>query len=94
MDVGPSNLKKRNHGAFANGAWTCSNPDNSRDEMRSSNLFQVDSLFVEHQFLLSKKKTSMKLMLHFLVSEGFCVLDCGATTSFLVALRALKHLFS
>ena len=25
MDVGPSNLKKRNLGAYACGAWTCSN---------------------------------------------------------------------
>ena len=44
MDVGPSNLKKRNLGAYAYGAWTCSNPDNSRDEKCSSDLFQVDSL--------------------------------------------------
>ena len=44
MDVGPSNLKKRNLGAYACGAWTCSNLDNSRDAKCSSDLFQVDSL--------------------------------------------------
>ena len=32
MDVGPSNLKMRDLGAYAYGAWTSSNPDNSRDE--------------------------------------------------------------
>ena len=32
MDDGSFNQKKRNLGAYANGSWTCSNTDNSRDE--------------------------------------------------------------
>ena len=43
MDDGSSNPKKRNL-AYAHGAWTCDNPDNSRDEECSSDPFQVDPL--------------------------------------------------
>ena len=77
MDVGPSNLKKRAH---ANGAWTCSNPDNSRDEKCSSDSFQVDPLCGT---ALSPVEDDDKCEAHaaFLVeSEGFGVRDCGATT--------------
>ena len=44
MDDGSSSPKKRNLGAYASGAWTCNNTDNSRDEKRSSDPFQVDTL--------------------------------------------------
>ena len=44
MDDGSSNPKKRNLGASAYGAWTCSNSDSSRDEMCSSDSFCVDLL--------------------------------------------------
>ena len=93
MDVGPSNLKKRNLGACAYGAWTCSNPDNSRDEKCSLNLFQVDSLCgtavspVQHD-------DEHEAHAAFLVeSEGFGVLDCGATTS-LGSVEGAEALFS
>ena len=82
MDVGPSNLKKRNLGAYPRGAWSCSNPDNSRDEKCSSDLFQVDSLCGT---AVSPVQDDDEYEAHaaFLVeSEGFGVLDCGATTSF------------
>ena len=82
MDAGPSNLKKRNLGAYAYGAWTCSNPDNSRDEKCSSDLFQVDSLCGT---VVSPVHDDAECEAHaaFLMeSEGFGVLDCGATTSF------------
>ena len=82
MDVGPSNLKKRNLGAYAYGAWTCSNPDNSRDEKCSSNLFQVYPLCGA---AVSPVQDDDECDAHaaFLVeSEGFGVLDCGATTFF------------
>ena len=82
MDVGPSNLKKRNLGAYAYGAWTCSNPDNSRDKKCSLNLFQVNSLCGT---AVSPVQDDDECEAHaaFLVeSEGFGVLDCGATTSF------------
>ena len=82
MDVGPSNLKKRNLGAHAYGAWTCSNPDNSLDEKCSLNLFQVDSLCGT---AVSPVQDDDDYEAHaaFLVeSEEFGLLDCGATTSF------------
>ena len=82
MDVGSSNLKKRNLGAYAYGAWTCSNPDNSRGEKCFSDLFQMDSLCGT---AVSPVQDDDEYEAHaaFLVeSEGFGVLDCGATTSF------------
>ena len=82
MDVGPSNLKKRNLGAHACGAWTCSNPDKSRDEKCSLHLCQVDSLCGN---AVSPVQDDDEYEIHaaFLVeSEGFGVLDYGATTSF------------
>ena len=82
MDDGSSNPKKRNLGAYACGAWTCSNPDNSRDDKCSSDLFQVDSLCGT---AVSPVHDDDECEAHaaFLVeSEGFGVLDCGATTSF------------
>ena len=74
--------KKRNLGAYAYGAWTCGNPDNSRDEKCSSDLFQEDSL---RGAAVSPVQDDDECEVHaaFLVeSEGFGVLDCGATTSF------------
>ena len=82
MDDGSSNPKKRNLGAHAHGAWTCNNPDNSRDEKCSSDLFQVDSLCGT---AVSPVQDDDECEAHaaFLVeSEGFGALDCGATTSF------------
>ena len=76
-------VKKRNLlGACAYGAWTCNNPDNSRDEKRSSDSFQVDPLCGT---AVSPVQDDDECEAHagFLVeSEGFCVLDCGTTTSF------------
>ena len=81
MDVGPSNLKERNLGAYAYGAWTCSNPDNSRDEKCSLDLCQVDSLC--GTAVSPVQDDDCEAHAAFLVeSEGFDVLDCGATTSF------------
>ena len=67
MDVGPLNLKKRNLGAYAYGAL---------------NLFQVGSLCGT---AVSPVQDDDEYEAHaaFLVeSEGFGVLDCGATTLF------------
>ena len=63
MDDGSSSPKKRNLGAYAYGAWTCNNTDNSRDENRLSDSSQVDPLCGTAVCL--SKKTSVKLMLHF-----------------------------
>ena len=93
MDVGPSNRKKRNLGAYAYGAWTCSNPDNSRDEKCSSDLFQVDSLCGT---AVSPVQDDDEKEVHaaFLVeSEGFGVLDCVANTSF-GSVKGAEALFS
>ena len=82
MGAGPSNLKKRNLGAYVFGTWTCSYPDNSRDEKCSLNLFQVDPL---SGTAVSPVQDDDECEAHaaFLVeSEGFGVLDCGVTTSF------------
>ena len=92
-DVGPSNLKKRNLGAYTKGAWTCSDPDDSRDEKCSLNLFQVDSLC---DTAVSPVQDDDEKEAHaaFLVeSEGFGVLDCGATTS-LGSVEGAEALFS
>ena len=43
MDDGSSSPKKRNLGAYAYGAWTCNNPDHSREKC-SSDSFQMDPL--------------------------------------------------
>ena len=82
MDYGSSNPKKRNLGAYACGAWTCNNPDNSCDEKCSSDSFQVDPLCGA---AVSPVQDDDECEAHaaFLVeSEGLGVLDCGATTSF------------
>ena len=82
MDDGSSNPKKRNLGAYAYGAWTCNNPDNSRDEKCSSDSFQVDPLCGA---AVSPVQDDDECEAHaaFLVeSEGFGVVDCGASTSF------------
>ena len=81
MDDGSSNPKKRNLGAYAYGAWTCNNPDNSRDEKCSSDSFEVDP---SCGAAVSPVQDDDECEAHaaFLVeSEGFGVLDCGATTS-------------
>ena len=82
MDDGSSNSKKRNLGANAHGAWTCTNTDISRDERRSSDSFQVDPLCGT---AVSPVQDDDECEAHaaFLVeSEGFGVLDCDATTSY------------
>ena len=81
MDDGSSNPKKRNLGAYACGAWTCNNPDNSCDEKCSSDSFQVDPLCGA---AVSPVQDDDECEAHaaFLVeSEGFGVLDCGAIIS-------------
>ena len=82
MDVGSSNLKKRNLGAYAYGEWTCSNPDISRDEKCSSDLFQVDSLCGTAVSLVHDDDEYEAHAAFMVESEGSGVLDCGATTSF------------
>ena len=82
MDGGSSSPKKRNLGAYAYGAWTCNNTDNSRDEKCSSNSFQVDPLCGT---AVSPVQDDDECKAHaaFLVEcEAFGVLDCGATNSF------------
>ena len=77
MCDGSSNSKKRNLGAFAYGAWTSNNPDDSRDEKCSSEPFQVDPLCGTAVSPVQDAHAA------FLVeSEGFGVLDTAATTSF------------
>ena len=85
MDVGSSNPKKRNLGAYAHGAWTCSNPDNSRDEKCSSDSFQVDPLCDA-----AKTTMSVKLMLQFWWNLKVSVFWTVVQPPRLVALRALK----
>ena len=74
--------KKRNLGACAYGAWTCNNPDNSRDEKCSSDSFQVDSLCVAVVSLVQDDDECAAHAAFLKESEGLGVLDCGATTSF------------
>ena len=82
MDDGSSNPKKRNLGAYANGAWTCNNPDNSRDEKCSSDSFQVDPLCGAAVSPVQDNDECEGHAAFLVESEGFGVLDCGATTSF------------
>ena len=82
MDDGSSNPKKRNLGAHAYGAWTCNNPDNSRDEKCSSDSFQVDYLCVAVVSLVQDDDECAAHAAFLKESEGLGVLDCGATTSF------------
>ena len=78
MDGGSSNPKKRNLGAYAFGAWTCNNPDNSSDEKCSS-----DDTLCGTSVSPVQDDDECEAHAAFLVeSEGFGVLDCGATTSF------------
>ena len=91
MDDGSSN-PKRNLGAYAYGAWTCSNTDSSRDEkclhfLRDASNHLDDSVCVDLPcaIAISPVQDDDVCEAHaaFLVeSEGFGVLDCGATTSF------------
>ena len=81
MDDGSSNPKKRNLGAYAHGVWTCNNTDNSCDEKRSSDSFQVDPLC--GTAVVPVQDHECEAHAAFLVkSEGSGVLGCGATTSF------------
>ena len=82
MDDGSSNPKKRNLGAYAYGARTCNNPDNSRDAKCSSDSFQVDPLGVAAVSLVEDDDECEAHAAFLVESEGFGVLDCGATTSF------------
>ena len=82
MDDGPSSPKKRNLGACAYGAWTCSSTDSSLDEKRSSDSLYVDPLCGT---AISPVQDDDECEAHaaFLVeSEGFRVLDCGANHLF------------
>ena len=93
MDDGSSKPKKRNLGAYVYGAWTCSKPDNSRDEKCSSDSFRVDSLC---DAAVSPVQDDDECEAHaaFLEeSKGFGVLDCGATTS-LGSVEGAEALFS
>ena len=64
MDDGSSSPKKRNLGACAYGAWTCNNPDHSREKC-SSDSFQMDSFCAAAVSLVFKTTMSVKLMLHY-----------------------------
>ena len=82
MDDGSSNPRKRNLGAYAYGAWTCNNPDNSRDEKCSSDSFQVDPLCGTAVSPVQDGDECEAHAAFLLESEGFGVLDCGVATSF------------
>ena len=82
MDDGSSNPMKRNLGAHACGAWTCKNPDNSSDEKCSSDPFQVDPLCGAAVSPVQDDDEREARAAFLVESEGFGVLDCGATTSF------------
>ena len=85
MDDGSSNPKKRNLGAYAYGAWTCNNPDSSRDEKCSSDSFQVDPLCGA---AVSPVQDEMKL--HFWWNLKVSVFWTVVQSPRLVAIRALK----
>ena len=82
VDDGSSSAKKRNLGACAYGAWTCNNTDNSRDEKRSSDSFQVDPLCGAAVSPVQDDDECEAHAVFLVESEGFGVLDCGATTLF------------
>ena len=82
MDDGSSNPKKRNLGAYEYGAWSCNNSDNSRDEKCSSDSFQVDPLCGTAVSPVQDDDQYEAHAAFQVESEGFGVLDCGATTSF------------
>ena len=85
VDDGSSNPKKRNLGAHAYGAWTCNIPDNARVEKCSNHLDHSVCLDFLCGAAISPAQDDDESEAHaaFLVeSEGFGVLDCGATTSF------------
>ena len=85
MDDVSSNLKKRNLGAYAYGAWTCNIPDNSRAEKCLNHLDESVCLnsLCGAAMSLAQDDDEREAHAAFLVeSEGFGILDCGATTSF------------
>ena len=82
VDDGSCNPKKHNLGAYAFGAWACNIPDNSR-VVKSSNHFD-DSVCLDflHGAAISPAQDDDEREAHaafLLESEGFGVLDCGAT---------------
>ena len=93
MDDGSSNPKKRNLGAYAYVAWTCNNPDNSLDEKCSLDSFQVDPLCGTAVSLVQDDHECEAHAAFLVESEGFGVLDTGATTSF-CSVEGAEALFS
>ena len=73
--------------------WTCSNPDNSRDDKCSSDLFQVDSLCGTAVSPVQDDDEKEAHAAFLVESEGFCVLDCVANTSF-GSVKGAEALFS
>ena len=82
MDDVSSNPKKRNLGAYAYGAWTCSNIDRSRDDKCSSDLFCVEFLCGASISLVLDDDECEGHAAFLVESEGLGVLGCGATTSY------------
>ena len=80
MDDGPSNPKKRNLGAYAYGAWTCNDPGSYRDEECSPDTCHVDLLRVAAVSPVQDDDECEAHAAFLVASEGFGVLDCGATT--------------
>ena len=93
MDDGSSSPTKRILGAHAYGAWTCNNTDKFRDEKRSSDPFQVDTLCGTAVSLVQDDDKCEDLAAFLVESEGFGVLDWGANTSF-GSVKGAEALFS
>ena len=81
MDGVSSNLKKRNLGAYAYGAWTCNIPDISSVEKCSNHLDELARLnsFCGAAMTPAQDDDEREAHAALLVeSEGFGILDCGA----------------
>ena len=81
MHDGSSSPKKRNLGAYAHGAWTCNNPDHSREKC-SSDSFQIDPLGGAAVFPAQDDDACEAHAAFLVESEGFGVLECGANNFF------------
>ena len=76
MDDGPSNPKKRNLGAYAHGARTCSNTDSSRDAKVFVRLVVCEDPLCGTAISLVQDDDECD------AHAAFLVVDCGATTFF------------
>ena len=73
MDDGSSNPKKRYIGAYAYGAWTCNTVYKSKTVRLTWTTRAVWISCAVLRLILSKKRMSLKLMLHFLVGPKVLV---------------------